>query len=189
MPVYLPANLAVLARLAPKESPRYRLDCVRVIDPGDGTYRVDVTDGRRLAIVRGSVQQAAYEAVESSADGTAEILVPLPTWAQAFKSAGRDPVGLGVDDDGLILATRSGARFAAPSPEGRYPDCDAVLPKSAARWQVRVDPLLLGGLLQVAAALGLEGVDLLYFAKDKPLGLIGRNDQGQYLDALIMPLA
>jgi hypothetical protein len=27
---------------------------VRVLDPEDGTYRLEATDGRRLAIVRGS---------------------------------------------------------------------------------------------------------------------------------------
>src|SRR5438128_7492809 len=53
MALYLPRNLAPLATVAATENPRYAVTGVRVLDPGDGTYRLKATDGKRLAIVRG----------------------------------------------------------------------------------------------------------------------------------------
>ena len=41
--MFLPKNLAALAGVAAKEATRYSANALRVLDPGDGTYRVEVT--------------------------------------------------------------------------------------------------------------------------------------------------
>ena len=73
--------------------------------------------------------------------------------------------------------------------KGRYPNVDGILPKQGPLLSVRVDPALLGELLQALAALGLEAVSLLYYGKDMPLGLIGHNAEADYfVDGMFMPL-
>jgi hypothetical protein len=74
-------------------------------------------------------------------------------------------------------------------PDGRFPDVALVLPKKPAAFGFRVDPLLMIGLLQVAAALDpVGGLQILVYGPDKPVGLACRNEQGQHLDCLLMPL-
>jgi hypothetical protein len=190
MPLYLPANLAALARLAPKENPRYRMDCLRVLDPADGTYRVDVTDGRRLAIVRGPVQSpAGYPAADEHPNGLSECLVPKDLWVQAMKAAQERPVALAMNEDGGLLACWNGLQIPVPHITERFPPCDSVLPKHPARCQMVFDPKLMAGLCQVAADLGMERVTLLFFADDRAAGVIGHNSDGQFFDGLIMPLS
>jgi hypothetical protein len=51
MPVFLPRNVSGLAAVAAMEATRYTLSCVRVSECPGGWYRLEATDGRRLAIV------------------------------------------------------------------------------------------------------------------------------------------
>lgn len=188
MPLFLPKNLASLAALAAKESTRFAMTAVRVLDLG-GAYRCEVTDGRRLMVVRGPSEAQDYPALEDAPNGAAEVLVPAADWRGAFRLGGKSrPVGLAVGDGRFVLAVGDQAVTGSP-PDKRFPDADGVLPRRAAVLAVALDPALLAGLLQVAAALEPEGgVKLLYYGPGKPVGLIAHNDQGQYLDALVMPL-
>jgi len=52
-----------------------------------------------------------------------------------------------------------------------------------------VDPRLAASLFQLAVALGLDRVNVLYFGDGKPVGLTGSNDEGQFADCLLMPLS
>src|SRR5262245_2442702 len=48
-----PRRLAGLAKACSKDSVRYALTCLRVVDDDSGNYRVEATDGRKLAVARG----------------------------------------------------------------------------------------------------------------------------------------
>src|SRR5436305_15109462 len=74
--LYLPACLGSLARLAAKENPRYAVDSLRVFEFAEGRFRVDATDGRRLGVVRGCGQEAAYAALADADDDATELLIP-----------------------------------------------------------------------------------------------------------------
>jgi hypothetical protein len=190
MRLYLPRNLAGLAQLAGSNSGRTALHAVRVRDPGGGLYRAEVTDGRLLAVVQGAVPRACYPALDEAPDGPAEALVGRDDWRRAFQLGDRRrPVGLAADaEGGLILAARDQA-LTVRACDGRYPDVDAVLPRYGPLMAVRLNPTLLGGLLKLAAVINPDGgVDLLFFGPGKPLGLMTRNDEGQTLDCLLMPL-
>ena len=193
MPLYLPRNLAALARVAerPDCNARYAVDAIRVLDPGDGTYRLEATDGKRLAIVRGQSADACYPALEATPDGAREVLIPAADWAQAFRMGPKgQPVGLAAGDGVFTFAVGTQA-FTGTPPQGRYPDVEAVLPQGPPVVRFRLHPGLLAGLSDLASALGLpEGnsVEILYYGQGKPVGLIGHNDRGQFLDCLVMPL-
>lgn len=194
MPLYLHRNLAALVRVTAKEDYRYTATCVHVLNPGDGTYRVEATDGKRLAIVRGnSVDGHSHHELASVPDGAEEALVGRDDWQRGFKMAagkyrGPEPaLFLALHQQRLTFASQGQVVTAIPQ-EGRYPNVDGVLPTKPPLLQFRVDPALLASLLDTVGSLGMETVDVLYYGKDKPLGLVARNDAGQWFDGLIMPL-
>ena len=192
MPLYLPKNLAALANVAAKEATRYSADALHVLDL-DGTYRVEATDGKRLAVVRGPCPPAQnYPALQPAGQSAADVLVPVESWREAFRAKGKKdqelPVGLVADDTSFRLAVGQKVIEGA-LPEGRFPAFSAVLPKKPAICSIKVDPALLAGLLQVAAALDPSGgVALLFYGREQPLGVMGRNDAGQFFDGMLQPL-
>lgn len=188
MSVFLPKNLGKLADITSVNS-RYALAGVRVIDAGP-LYRCEATDGRRLVIVQGRslAPDLPDPRLEEAPDGAVETIVPAADWKKVFQAAKHTPVGLAAGDDRVTLVS-GGLTVTASPVEGRWPPVDNVLPKTGPLLRFRVDPALLAGLLQVAAALVGEekSVTLLFYGKDKPLGVMAHNTDGQCLDALIMP--
>jgi hypothetical protein len=191
MPVLLPRNLAALANIAAKDQGRFAVNALHVLAL-NGAYRVEATDGRRLAVVRGPCPEENCPALGESSGDAAEVLVPIACWREAFRAKGKkdqaQAVGLAADAAQLRLAVGSKVITGAPA-EGKYPPVDNALPKQPALLAIRVDPTLLAGLLLAAAALEPSGgVGLLFYGADKPLGLAARNDAGQFFDGLVMPL-
>src|SRR5262245_14652945 len=85
----LPDNLAGLARLCAAEGGRYAMSGVRLTEHPDG-YRIDVTDGRRMAIVTGSGRQAdPCPALAEAPGGAWQAIVPAEDWRKAFRRAKR----------------------------------------------------------------------------------------------------
>jgi hypothetical protein len=189
MPLFLHRNLGPLAALAARDATPYSANALRVQDPGDGSYRVEVTDGRRLAVVRGPCPQAEYPALGATPHAAADVLVPVTDWKAGFRLGGRQrPVGLAADDSKFTLAVGDQA-VAGACAGGRFPDFAAVLPKRPAPFGFRVNPELLAGLLLAAAALDpAGGVWLLLYGPDAPVGVACHNDAGQFFDGLIVPL-
>lgn len=190
MPLYFPRNVAGLAALVARDPGRYSYAAVHVLDPGDGLYRLEATDGRRLAIIQGPIPEAAYPQVEDGPDELTDGLISREDWVQAFRLGDKkQPVGLAGGGDEVTFAVGNHAIKAQTAGEC-FPDVQAVLPKHGPLVAVCVNPELLAGLLNVAAALNPDGgVMLLYYGKDKPLGLVARNSEGQAFDALLMPLS
>jgi hypothetical protein len=190
--LFFPRNVAALGRVAGREHGRFAVSAVHAIDIGDGHYRLEVTDGRRLAVLRGQSERPQGGAALDAGLGGADVLVPLDSWCGAFRAKGKKgqalPVGL--EADGPQFRLFAGEKVVTGSaPDGRFPDVSCVLPKRPALFSFRVDPLLLVELLRAAAALGpVNGVGVLYYGADKPVGLVASNDAGQFFDALLMPL-
>jgi hypothetical protein len=193
VPLFFPRNAAALAGVAAREHGRFAVSAVHAIDIGDGHYRLEVTDGRRLAVLRGQSERPQDGAAPDAGLGGADVLVPLDSWCGAFRAKGKKgqalPVGL--EADGPQFRLFAGEKVVTGSaPEGRFPDVGVVLPKRPAPVAFRIDPLLFAGLLQAAAALDpVNGVGVLYYGADKPVGLVAHNDAGQFFDGLLMPLA
>lgn len=194
--LYLPRNLGKLADIAATENPRYAITGVKVTDPRDGTYRLDVTDGRRLLVVRGNLPDAPpeYVGLKSHPDWF-EAVIPSQDWRAVFKwkdpEKGRNgPLALALGDPCQFVNEPGAHSVLKPSPlQGRYPPVDSVLPKRPPLAGADVDPALLAGLLSTIASLGVTRVRLLFWKKDAVLAVVGRNDEGQYVDGVIMPLS
>jgi hypothetical protein len=189
MGIVLHTNLGPLARLCADEgASRFACSGVRVLDQ-NGAYRLEATDGRRLAIVRGEYP------VADGPSPNRDFIVPAREWQEALAALkkatdrGRHtiPAFLSADKHDYTFRT-VGWQKQGVLAEGRWPNTDGALPRKPPVWVARFNPKYLASLCDLAAALGCEGVDLLVYAGDGPVGLCGKNDQGQYLDALVMPL-
>jgi hypothetical protein len=185
----LPRALGALGALAPRETLGRCPPAVHVLDLGGGCFRAEVSDGRRLLIVRGCCRPDEGAATDHALS-TGELLVPADDWRAGFRLAkkGQQGVALAADGEGFVLAA-GGKEVRGRQHDGRFPPAASALPKRAALATVRVQALLLAKLLQVAGALDTGGgVDLLFFGRDHPLGIVGRTEEGDYIDALIAPL-
>src|SRR5579883_1897452 len=85
MAIYLPRQLAPLGALVQKDSLRWATDAVHVIDPGDGTFRAEATDGRKLAVVRGPNDPADARTPPPAPNTAQEFLVPAELWRRGFR--------------------------------------------------------------------------------------------------------
>lgn len=184
-----PRNLAGLAALASRDGGRFALGALHVLDPDDGTYRVEVTDGRRLAVVRGPCPPTAVPAPDPDLPPAPACLVPVADWKAAFRMGDKArPVGLTAAGARFTLAVGDQA-LSGQAHDGTFPDVARVLPERLPLVTVRVNPALLAGVLDLAHALEVTDLAVLYYGRGLALGLAGRNDAGQFLDALVMPLS
>jgi hypothetical protein len=197
--IFLPKNLGALAAVPDAGPPgRYATAAVHVLDE-EGHYRCEATDGKALAVVRGpsTAPSQVPAALEEAPNGCASTLVPARDWKTAFQLAPKgSAVGLVASAEKVTLAGPGAVTTCAPI-EGRFPNVDAVLPGHGPLARIHLDPRRLAALLQVAAAIleadkekhgGPAAVELMFYGRGKPLGLMGRNAQGQTFDALLMPL-
>ena len=201
--IFLPKNLGTLATLAGDEGVRYALSGVHVLDEGD-YYRCDVSDGRVLAIVCGPDARATpaaqritdeqLQAVEEAPGGVFDMIIPASRWKEAFRQLPKEAaLGLTAGEGVITLASPQCVSRCTPV-EGRWPNVDTVLPTGGPLVRLRVNPKMLARLLEVAAAFAEldppepPAVDLLWYGRDKPLGVVGKNREGQIFDALLMPL-
>jgi hypothetical protein len=194
--LFIPKNLRYLADVT-GDPGRYMLAGVRIIDLQDGRYRLEVTDGRRLLIAHGdSVAPAVgadetFAALESVANSGADVAIAAEDWKNALKMGPKKAshVGVVINPDVVTLACGEQVLKAKPV-EGRFPDTAMVLPRTPPIVRFAVSPALLAELLQVFARIDPEGgVSFLWYGPGKPIGLMARNADNQFLDALLMPLS
>ena len=195
--LYLPPSLGALAKLCARENPRYAVTALRVQECSGERYRVEVTDGRRLAIVRGESATRQYPALADAPDEASEALIPALEWVKAFKALAVKParqeplpVGLALGREHFTFANHSQRLTGAPA-EGKWPPCQDVLPKKRALVTVRVDARMLAELLTVASAFCPDdsgGVELHFFGKGAPLGLSAQDSAGTFFDGLLVPI-
>jgi hypothetical protein len=195
--IYLPKNLSYLAALCGSDVTRYSLRCVRLREYAGG-YRAEASDGRILGIVRGpdraddrAITDDQRELLEQAPGGAFEAVVPADAWRKAFKQLPTGGVlGASASPAAVHFAAPDGFQ-AAPTEDARFPDVDQVLPRRRPLVRIMVNPVLLAKLLTVAAQYSEQHepwVELWYYGRDFPLGLLTRNGEGQFFDGLCMPL-
>jgi hypothetical protein len=182
--------------LAAGSDTRYAIYCVRVRELADAHFRLEATDGRVLGILRGpSAPTAADRKAAASLpepDALAlEALLPRRGFLEAIrglKGEARLAVRLAKPE---VLMASGDSLTRLDCLDGRFPDVDGVLPKSPAPVSFRVDAGLLVRLLKAAGAVAGDSsaVEVLYFGRDKPIGVIARGAGGVTFDGLIMPLS
>jgi hypothetical protein len=200
--ILLPANLASVTKCCAADS-RYALAAVRVAQTEDG-YRVEVTDGRRLARVDGTNagdpdRFPEIPALTTAPNGASEALIPARIFAKACKDvntrlAGSEErralaVRLGRDVSTLATIDEDGGSLVRQprNVEGRFPNTDAVLPTDKPLASIMVDANLLAELLQVAAQFASHGhVTIDLFGKG-PARITGKNESQEFT-GLIMPV-
>ena len=71
---------------AADDAGRYAMNGVQVADPGDGTFRCAVTDGRRLLVARGVCPKRG-ELGDLGGPPDASVIVPPPDWNELIRAA------------------------------------------------------------------------------------------------------
>ncbi len=194
----LPKNLGLLAGCAGEQS-RHALHAVRVIACQDAWYRCEATDGHILAILCGpsncptKEQESIAAQLDGAGGGSFEGLIPASEWKRWFQGVPKNGhLGIVLAPHEAILATVD-MKGRTQLMDGRFPEVDRVLPRTLPLVRFVVNPALLRDLLVLAEAVckvsdATPRVEFLFYQPGGPIGLMARNDQGQTLDALIMPL-
>jgi DNA polymerase III sliding clamp (beta) subunit (PCNA family) len=204
VPILIPKSVAKVVQMAAEDTARASMAGVRVENYAEDCWRLVVTDGRRLAIVGGDSQppepglKRYYEktaaALGDAPEGGTVAVLPADAWEKAFKMGDkRDPVALALapGNNSFVLAS-GGQILHTLAQEGRYPDYTKVLPHNRPPLvRFRVDPDYLASLLKFIGSMQHSGerqVEVLWYAKDQPIGLMARGKDGLTVDCLLMPL-
>jgi DNA polymerase III sliding clamp (beta) subunit (PCNA family) len=171
----------------------------------DASYEACATDGRCLALVTGPTANALdYPTIPEMTElppSAPQAVIPRAEWQQAFKAArtpamveqpilGHVAVHLGLAES--LLASTDGdkdtvARVA--NVEGRYPDYQAVLPRSEPQLRVFVNARFLIEVLKLAQQFGPEDerVTLELHGANTPMVVRSTNGPQKFV-GLVMPL-
>jgi hypothetical protein len=203
MLLFLPRNLAAVAKVAARDGSRFAMQTVRVADPGDGTFRVEATDGKMLMIARGPCEADPEFPLPDGFTpvGLGEALLGAGDWQELLRiesgESGRGPRGLAPvpvvlarDTEGKTLGVKfMGQRWLTPA-EGRFPDTDQVMPKGRGLVWFKVGAKALVDLLQAARSVaGADAqVEVHWYGNGNPIGLACEGPGGLVVDMLLMPL-
>jgi hypothetical protein len=205
--LHLPATLGPLARCAADDQGRYSMNGVQVSDPGDGTFRCAVTDGRRLLVARGICPERGH----LNCPPDAHVVVPTGAWNEAFRkipklvpqngrwSSPKPPDAVSFEFTGgpqmhqAKVRVATGERsFNCDPIDGRFPDWNQVIPKGPPAFAIRVNPELLANLLTAMSQMlgeDCQTVTLCFWKPETPLGVVAKDSAtGLCLDGLLMPL-
>jgi DNA polymerase III sliding clamp (beta) subunit (PCNA family) len=189
----LPSNLAGVSRLAAQDAARYALTCVRVAEKENG-YEVQATDGKRLVIITGPGREEQTLAMLSDApNGASVALIPAKDWGKTLKAAKKHDAYAVLGEQASTFAVGDNVSRLDNVVDARWPNFDLVLPKDKPRVEFTVDGRLLAELLAVAAAFCPESsngrLTFRFWKSSRPFVIETRNDAGQNLFALMMPIS
>jgi hypothetical protein len=210
----LPWNLSRLAAVAGKENTKYAITGVHLVVRPDGSYVAEATDTKVLARVTGTPQAQpndfpAIPQLDAAPNGQSEAIVPAREWGRAFARPGRKPGANPVLEQTAVVIGKRLTTFAHtdletvtcashPNVEGRFPPAADVVPKKAVVFSVRIDPVQLAALLDVAAAFTTDELPTVTLefqadAKGKPSAthpiVVRRKNADQEFVGLIVPLS
>jgi DNA polymerase III sliding clamp (beta) subunit (PCNA family) len=189
----LPSNLAGVSRLAATDAARYALTCIRVAEKEDG-YEVQATDGKRLVIITGPGREEQTLAMLADApNGASVALIPAKDWGKTLKAAKKQGAYLVLGEQASTFAAGDNVSRLDNAVDVRWPNFDLVLPKDKPKVEFAVDGRLFAELLAVAAAFCPESsngrLTFRFWKSDRPFVIETRNDAGQNLFALMMPIS
>jgi DNA polymerase III sliding clamp (beta) subunit (PCNA family) len=199
--ILLPANLSHVTKCC--TDTRYVMAAVRVAATEDG-YRVEATDGRRLARVDGTnagdpSKFPEIPALTTAPNEASEALIPAKIFAKACKDVNTRLSGpeerralavrLGKDVSTLAAIDEDGGSLVRQprNVEGRFPDTDRVMPTDEPLASIMVDAAMLAELLQVAAQFADQGYVTIDLFTKGPARITGKN-ASQKFTGLIMPV-
>jgi hypothetical protein len=187
---YLPREALALLPLARQAHGREFAAHVQLRDVGDGSYRLDVTDGHLLVIVRGQGEVPALAKGAPETDGL-PILVPAAALKEAAAAMPKKgPIALAAGPLGVLLVAGDRTAEVKAAENVRYPDVNTVVPTKPAWAWVDVNPLKLAALLKAAAGFSDKdrpSVRLLFWKPEEPLGVAAITPEGVTFDAILMP--
>jgi hypothetical protein len=199
--LFIPRSLCALKRVAAKgDHPRFSATQGIRIAEACGMYRAEATDGRRAVVVQGMVptEEPPWPAFKELPDDAFEAII-LPKDLERACKIGDDYLQnkfgvVGVATMGNEICLGLGADVVtARIVEGKFPPIDQVIPRKRPLFTFSVDPRLLGEtLLAIADMLPDENrsVQCFFYGNGAPLGICARNnDNGMFIDALVVPLA
>jgi hypothetical protein len=202
MAVFLPRVAAHVVKAAAKDAHRYAMNGVQILDPGDGTYRLEATDGKRAVILRGyNLDESLVPLIPELHEEESSVgIVPAADWLEGFKMIPKEkgwrrvefPLGIRLGKTTYTMGT-SGAQRQGGLLEGRFPEIERVLPGNEAKFTIAVNPQLLAELLMIAKHMCGEGnqrVLLHFYGPEVPMGMSFQSGEhgGVFVDALLMPL-
>jgi hypothetical protein len=209
--LFLPKSLNKLA-LACGDSTANGSRYIHVLEFA-GSYRLEATDGYRLLVAQGlpgdwdSRHEFWSKVVAKLAEkplGVFEAFILVNDWTKAFRvlTGKGEGIGLslGVNDEGVLVATFASdeatmeVRCEATG-SVRFPNVDAVLPKSGPLSVIAVDGRLFAEMIAGMADMTVDPKDnpqrkvriAAYPQAQKGIGLLASNSE-LVLNGLIMPL-
>lgn len=206
----LPKCVASVSKLCATENPRHAITGVRVTDPGDGTFRVDATDGHVAAIVTGPCDDTKkYPHIDDLArapDWYAGGVIPSSDWNAVFKSVPKhrqhaptiyQNVAVVVGKDQATLATTEGNDATVIAPQlvqGRFPAIDDVFPSKKPASIITIDARYMRSIMDVVCSVTVDDekptVTLEIIDADSPITFRAVNkEKGVVFNGLLMPLS
>ncbi len=198
--MFLPKNLARLSEFCAREEGRFAMQGVRVTLSEEG-YKCEATNGKYACTVtgpscpppEGQFKDRLAAQASHCANGGTEGIIATKDWKTGLALGDKkDPVVL------CLAAPTTSSTFVTEQGthhfdllEGRFPAIQQAIPRLTEEGSVvcSADPQLLATLGVLCKAMEITRLDLQFFKKGSPIGFRGQNDQGQTLEALVMPLA
>lgn len=191
--VYLPRELTCIEQVL---NPASRFQMIRILF-GDEDYRIEATDGRMLAILRGSnrpMPETMRHDIErnlvDAPDGAVEVVIAWAEFLAAFKRCQGDYLGARISSQGLHVADARLGYCIPTYTEGKFPDIQQVIPTFPPLFSVHLDADAVSRLMKMVNALthGKERkAQFLFYQTNHPVGLYKMTKDGISLDALLMP--
>jgi hypothetical protein len=202
MLLFLPRNLGAVAKVAARDGSRFAMQNIRVVDPGDGTFRLECTNGKVLMIARGPCEaDPEFPLPEGFTPvGLGEVLLGAGDWQELLRQGQGEarpagwrtprPVVLAQDAAGQVVGVKPGQQVQLVPAEGRFPDTGQVMPKGSGLVRFKVGAKALVDLLQAARAVaGPDAqVEIHWYRDGSPIGLACEGPGGLMVDMLLMPL-
>lgn len=193
-----------LADLAPKQESRYSLHALHVT-----STETQITDGHILVRVSHPKQAVGSFPVVPGFDTGEEfgsVLLPLATAKEVGKAIPTKQTIPILNHAALSVRVEDGVKriqaattdldtprvFECCPVKGTFPNCDAVMPRTPAKFTIDLDANLLGKIAKYAGDFGNERcpvIRLQLWSKGEPMRIDCDNENtGQGMTALIMPV-
>lgn len=198
--------LCVTAACAVGTGHRYPMNSVLVDERDEGYFRLVATDAKLLVVVKGVSDPSPEDFLTTSGvmNGRASglpkgnwcYLLPGGLLAETQRCLGRHEQALLVtaNQECYATVTPAGAVTNNAVDVGRFPAYEQILPSKPALASITLAIKQLQRALKITDQF-LAGddaptpmVQLLFYGKNSPLGLLAKHSNGETLDALLMPM-
>lgn len=206
--LFVPRKLKVLASAA-GETGRWAMGGIRLLRTVEG-WQAQATDGRVLVWVEGEngtphdySLRSTFATILTHNTDTEQCVIPADAWEKGLRQGTKEDayagISLGRTQSAIAVG---GGILRTPPVDGRFPDVGAIardMGRKPPLVTIHFNPAFLEKLCRMMSALGAghkvsatewaPRITLLIYGGDKPMGIVGRTEDGLSLSAAIMPLA